>query len=194
MQEPLQSLTILTNEIKPCKEGTMCANSPFHSLHPLCRDCRLSPIYWGIAIQPSKHYWKSVNPRWKHQILEKEKRDAKRRKTIAKREAEKAKDPAKQARSRAAERAERKTNASIIKSTRNSGRVNKDGDHLLDDRITLDTKLQSQNENPVVNLHELDKVRRDARNNTKLLGGLVIRNKSGRGVVVIDERDIGKLI
>jgi hypothetical protein len=161
-QEPLATLTILNNEIKPCKEGPFCMNGPsLAGTGALCRDCRLSPIYWGIAIQPTRHYWKPISHTYYHPVLQQEKRDAKRRKSIAKREAEKAKDPTKQARSRAAARAERKTDRAIIHATKNSGRSNKDGDHVLFGNITLDTKQQSQRDNPVVSLHELDKVRQD---------------------------------
>jgi hypothetical protein len=145
-------------------------------------------------IGATRHYWKPVSHTYTHPILVKEKRDAKRAKTIAKRAAEKAKDPSKQARLREAARAERRTNDKIIKSTRNSGRVNKDGDHLLGNNVILDTKLQSNAENPVIHLHELDKVRSDASRAGRPVGCLVIRNKNGRGVVVIDERDLPKII
>jgi hypothetical protein len=190
MSNTLETLTILNNQQIPCTEGAMCSNSPINSLYPRCNECRLSP---NLLLSAPRHYWKPRFRNAKHPILEKEKQDAKHGKAIAKREAEKAKDPTKQARAREAARAERKTNAQIIKSTRNSGRVNKDGDHILFERITLDTKLQSKTEHPVVNLHELDKVRRDAKNANQLVGGLLIRNKNGRGVLVIDEEDIGKL-
>lgn len=194
LQQPnvLESLTVLHNDVIACNEGTMCEHSPYHSLQPKCRDCRLSPNNKLLGL--TKHYWKSINRNWRHNILEKEKQDAKREKTIAKRKAEKAKDPTKQARLRAAARAERKTNATIIKSTRNSGRINRDGDHLLGDNIILDTKLQSTTSNPIVHLHELEKVRSDAKRNGRQIGVLCIKNKTGRGICVLDERDFATLI
>lgn len=191
MLEPLASLTILNNTVAPCKEGPFCSNGPSHIMQSRCPDCRLSQnAYLGAT----RHYWKPISHTYHHPVLEKEKRDGKRAKALERQAAKKAKDPTRQARLRAAERAERKTNAEIIKSTRNSGRVNKDGDHLLNGNVTLDTKLQSKNENPIVHLHELDKVRQDSVRAGRLLGALVLRNKNGRGVVVIDERDISKLI
>lgn len=190
--EPLESITIQSNEIVPCKEGDDCSNSPSNSITPRCRDCRLTPNNkLGIL---TRHFWKPINSIKIHPILEQEKRDAKREKALAKAAANKAKDSTKQARLRESARAERKTNAEIIRATRNSGRINRDGDHLYNGDVLLDTKNQSTTEHPVVRLNELDKVRRQAANNNKLCGALVIRNKSGRGVIVIDERDISKFI
>lgn len=188
----LEQFNVL-NEPKPCKEGTMCKNSPFHSLQPKCNDCRLSPVFVGIFWQPVNHYWKPVSHKWKHAVLEKEKRDAKRKKALARQAERKAKDPARQARLRKAARAERKTNAQIISATRNSGRVNKDGDHLFSGNIIFDTKQQGTT-NPIVRLHELDKVRADAKRNNCPVGGLVLRNVNGRGVIVFDENDIGIML
>ena len=165
----------------------MCKNSPSNSSTPRCNDCRLSP---GVnpLVGITSHYWHPVGKQ-KHPVLEQEKRNAKRLKTLARQEARKAKDPSRQARNRAAERAERRTEQAIIKSTKNSGRSNRDGDHVFNDKITLDTKLQSNAVNPVVNLQELDKVRSDARRSGKQAGALVIQNKTGRSVVVFDLAD-----
>ena len=191
MPEPLESLTILNNEVACCSEGPFCNNGPSHSIQPKCPDCRLSPnSYLGTT----RHYWKSIDRKHYHPVLEKEKRDAKRRKTIEHREAEKAKDPARKARQRAAQRAERRTNAEIIKSTRNSGRLNRDGDHLFGNNVVIDTKLQSTATNPVVHLYELDKVRADAKRNGRYCGILCIRNKSGRAIIAIDASDFAALV
>jgi hypothetical protein len=130
---------------------------------------------------------------WHHRKLEEEKRHAKRQAAIARQEAKKAKDPTKQARVRAAARAERKTNDHIIKSTRNSGRVNRDGDHLLFDSVVVDTKLQSTATEPVIHLRELDKVRQDARRNGRCCGALCLQNKTGRSVIVVDAADFAAL-
>lgn len=188
----LEQLTIINNHLVPCIEGEFCINSPsLAGAGSLCRDCRLSPN--NTLLELTRHHWKPLG-KHKHRVLEREKRDAKYKKAITKRAAEKAKDPTKQARLRAAARAEQKTNDTIIKSTRNSGRVNRDGDHLLHDNIILDTKLQSTSSNPVVHLHELEKVRADARRNGRRFGILCIKNKTGRGIIVIDERDFATLI
>jgi hypothetical protein len=90
---------------------------------------------------------------------------------------------------RAEQSTERNFSSSMLTSTVNSGRSNKDGDHDLLSRVTLDTKLQSGAGNPVVNLAELDKVMEDAKRAGNVLGGLVLRNKHDRGVVVVDEKN-----
>lgn len=187
--DPLEVFAIVQDPVA-CLEGEKCKNSPSNSLHSKCNDCRLSPAapYFIRTVE-----WKPTNPKFKHRKLEEEKRHAKRQKTIERAEARKAKDPTKQARLRKAERAERKTERNIIKSTKNSGRVNRDGDHLLSNSVVLDTKLQSNSENPTVNLHELDKVRADAKRNGYPCGILSIQNKTGRSIIVIDQRDVGRL-
>lgn len=192
--EPLQLLAIV-NEPAACKEGDFCRESPSNSHRPKCNSCRLSPANErGVLAGVFPSEWKPVSHRHKHPVLEKEKRDAKRQKALARQAVRKAKDPAKQARAREAERAERRTNAKIISATRNSGRINRDGDHLYHSDIVLDTKQQSTAKDPIIHLHELDKVRNDAVRNGRRCGCLVLRNKYGRGVVVIDERDLPKLI
>jgi hypothetical protein len=127
-------------------------------------------------------------------VLEQEKRDANRRKVLERQQVRKNKDRDRQAVLSRAAQAESRTQKEVIKATRNSGRVNKDGDHLLFGRITLDTKLQSGAENPIVKLQELDKVRSDAKRAGNPIGGLCIKNKNGRGVVVFDLRDVAKSI
>lgn len=190
MPEPLELITIANNLPGPCREGSFCANGPSYSLHSRCVECRLSSNPYLGAV---RHFWKPISHTYTHPVLEKEKREAKRAKTIEREKARKAKDPTRQARLRKAERAERKTNSRIIKATRNSGRVNRDGDHLLFDTIVLDTKLQSTAENPVVHLHELDKVRNDAKRNQKAIGALCLQNRSGRAVIVIEASDFARL-
>ena len=194
MQEPLETLAIINNQIIPCKEAERCLNSPsVAGAGALCRDCRLSPIYWGIAIQPPGHKWRPISKKWKHPVLEQEKRNANRRKVLERQQIRRNKDRDRQAIVKSAAQAELRTQKKVIKATRNSGRINKDGDHVLFDRFTLDTKLQSKVENPIVRLSELDKVRNDAERAGREFGALLLRNKNGRGVLVIDERDIGSL-
>lgn len=192
MQGPLELLATIDSKPVPCSEGEHCKNSPFNSARPLCMECNLCPVA-SVNLNFKEHHWKATSSKHKHPIVEAKKRYAKYQKTLERAKKRAAKDPARQARTRAAARAERKTNAAIIKSTRNSGRVNRDGDHVFDGRICLDTKQQSNTENPVVHLHELDKVRRDARNSGYPIGGLVLRGSTGRGVVVFDERDLSAL-
>lgn len=186
------SVFAITTEPVACIEGEKCVNSPSHSFDhkSKCNDCRFSP---RAPYFIRTHHWKPVDPRFKHRKLEEEKRHAKREETIARAEARKAKDPAKQARVRAAAKAERNTNARIIKATRNSGRVNRDGDHLLFDSVVVDTKLQSTATEPVIHLRELDKVRQDARRNGRCCGALCLQNKTGRGVIVVDAADFAAL-
>ncbi len=186
------SVFAITTEPVACIEGEKCLNSPSQSFDhkSKCNDCRLSP---GAPYFVRTEHWKPVNPKFKHRKLEEEKRHAKREATIVRAEARKAKDPTKQARLRAAERAERKTNARIIKATRNSGRVNRDGDSLLFDSVVVDTKLQSTAADPVIHLKELDKVRADARRNGKLCGALCLQNKTGRSIIVVDGADFAAI-
>lgn len=69
-------------------------------------------------------------------------------------------------------RAEKQTERQLIHATKNSGRSNKDGDHVAAGEITLDTKLQSKRTNPVILLHELVKVGEDARRAGNWMGAL----------------------
>jgi hypothetical protein len=121
----------------------------------------------------------------------KQKAQDRREVAVAKR---KAKSRPKRDLARRAARAEEQTNRNIIAATRNSGRTAKDGDAVHAGRITLDTKLQSGNIHPVVHLDELDKVRADARRGGNPIGGLVLRNKHGRAVVVFDEQDYARML
>ena len=193
MQEPLETLAIINNQIIPCKEAERCLNSPsVAGAGALCRDCRLSHLL-GYAIQPPGHKWRPISKKWKHPVLEQEKRNANRRKVLERQQIRRNKDRDRQAIVKSAAQAELRTQKKVIRATRNSGRVNRDGDHVLFDCCTLDTKLQSKVENPIVRLSELDKVRNDAKRSGKEFGALLLRNKNGRGVLVIDERDLSKL-
>ena len=187
---PLEQL-VSSNTISPCNVEEFCRNSPSNSSRTLCNQCRLSPNV-NILLS-TEHHWKSIDKKHKHPILENEKRQTKREKTIARQAKRKAKDRNRQQVNERAAKAEKRTEREIIKSTVNSGRSNKDGDHLSKGKIALDTKHQSKRDNPIVKLSELDKIRKQAITNGLILGALVLRNKSGRGVIVIDERDWGLL-
>lgn len=105
--------------------------------------------------------------------------------------------------SKVAAASEKRTNVRLAKqginitATVNSGRSFQDADHLVQfsaaaalSRITLDTKNQSKAAHPTVQLDELEKVRKDATRAGSLVGGLLIRNKFGRAVVVFAEEDL----
>jgi hypothetical protein len=139
------------------------------------------------------HRWRSIVKGTKHPQLIKEKketREAIRKMQIDKR---KAKDKSRRATAKAAERAERKTEQEIIKATRNSGRIARDGDHVFGGNITLDTKKQD-NFYPTVILTELEKVRADSRRAGTIAGGLVIVNCMDRRVVVFALEDLPKVV
>lgn len=74
----------------------------------------------------------------------------------------------------------------LVKSTLNSGRINRDSD-LIAEHLTIDVKLQSTRENPVINVDEFIKVQNDARRAGKLHGVLAIQNKSGKRFYVVSE-------
>lgn len=151
-----------------------------------CALCRLSPDNLG---RDMAHFWRPIEIRFKHPLLLQEKIDRKIHKARMKRVANWSRDPKKRKISRLASQAEKTTEKNIIHATKNSGRSNKDGDHVSLGMITLDTKLQTTRDNPVIYLHELEKVRGDAMRSGKLIGGLVIRNKHNVGCVVISEED-----
>jgi hypothetical protein len=103
-------------------------------------------------------------------------------------------DKVRQARLRLATHAEKTTQKNIIRATKNSGRTDKDGDHVAGGYVTLDTKLQSKRLNPVVIATELAKVRNDSASAKTMVGGLVLRSKTGLGVVVFHEDDFAKIL
>lgn len=175
-------------EITPCVASQYCKNGPnFYNLNR-CRECRLAT---GGG---TRTLWKPIegwNPN--HPVLFREKYEARYKKLADSREKRLLKNRTITKRLKKAAKAERDTEK-IIQSSRNSGRVLRDGDHRTDCSIILDTKNQTQRAHPHVDLAELDKVRSDARNNGAFLGGLVLRNRFNRGVVVFDEEDYNKLL
>jgi len=179
-------------QVLSCTEGPQCQNSVETKGEAAgkCILCRLAP---GNASLPNQ-YWKPINPRDINPVLSQEKRT----KAVAIMKANlmrrMERDPNRQKTARLAAKAERDTEHNIIEATKNSGRSNRDGDHLVAGNITMDTKLQSTRFEPVVHLYELAKVQADARRAGSMLGCLTIRNKYGIGVVVMDEADFAKLI
>ena len=129
-------------------------------------------------------------PRYKHPVIEREKLEASRAKKQASFDKRQGVDRKRRAVVKRAARSE----AAVITATKNSGRSFKDGDFTAAGGITLDNKDQSQLVNPVVRLDELQKVRLDAQRAGHPIGGLVLRNKFGVGVVVFMEKDFAKIL
>jgi len=181
----------LAAETVPCEESAQCLNSPESrgGAQTSCHTCKLA-----LAGGGSLNCWRPWKRGLQHPKLAAQKREAGKQRRAAAQEKRKKRDRSRIDVQRQARRAESKTNRSIIENTLNSGRSHKDGDHVSAGRIALDTKLQSGNENPVVRLAELDKVREDATRGGNPIGALVLRNKHGRGVVVFDEADYSRLI
>jgi hypothetical protein len=175
-----------------CDEGGQCQNSiarlGFGSAK--CGICRLSPT----GPESGLSYWKPDIKGTKHPALVAQKVVAKRERVLFLREKKKNVDVSKRKLLTQAARAEKITERNIIHATKNSGRSNKDGDHVVAGEITLDTKLQTGRDNPVVLLHELVKVGQDAVRAGNWMGALMLRNKSGIGVVAMTEEDFGRLV
>ena len=154
----------------------------------MCHQCCLAPT-GGVM-----NCWRPVDGISKHPVAEALKRQAKDLRLETQRAARLNRSPAKVQMARRARRAEVDTHTDIIRATINSGRKNNDADSVHWGRITLDTKLQSTRDNPEVSLQELDRVREDARRAGNPFGGLVLRNRQGRAVVVFDLADYARLV
>jgi hypothetical protein len=180
-------------EVQQCNEGADCLNSisKVGFGNQKCGICRFAPNNDGpLAVS----YWKPIDGKRQHPAAIAAKRVKKQARTIELRLEKRGRDAAKRKISVLAARAEKQTESNIIRATKNSGRSRKDGDHLAAGQITIDTKLQSKRSNPVVHLMELAKVREDAGRAGNWLGCLVLRNRSGVGVVAIAEDDFARLI
>lgn len=183
-------------DVIPCKVSEECRWGP-EQLGDLssCLRCQ-----WADDNGGNENRWRPSQPGKKHPKMIQKKISEKIERTLQKAKKKASIDPNRQYYSRRAAGAEKKTNqikGVSIKATRNSGRSLHDADHLLTCNsalnlinITLDTKLQSQTDHPKVDLFELDKVRSDAANARSAAGGLLIRNRLGRGVVVFAEEDL----
>lgn len=179
-----------------CSMGSECKNSVENvgEARTKCHSCKLSPAFSSFEYVSLSSHWKPIDGKMKHPVLESNKRTAARNRQITRNTTRRLKDRAIQSILFDAGRAERTTERKIIKATKNSGRSNRDGDHLVADKITLDTKLQSKRLNPVVKMTELHKVRQDALSVGNSIGALVLRTKSGAGVVALREEDFALLI
>lgn len=73
-----------------------------------------------------------------------------------------------------------------VKTTLNSGRINRDGD-LKTEHLAIDVKMQSSRINPQINAEEFRKIQNDAARSGKEYGVLIIESKIGERFVVIPE-------
>lgn len=175
----------LSEDLIPCEFGeTRCWNSPKNSRCPKCSTCTLSPVYTEQSAPPllTSNYWHPIAKGLKHPIVEQRKRRASAERRAFRATVRQSKDIRRRAVAKYALGAERLTEK-VITSTANSGRKNKDGDHVSFG-VTLDTKHQSQRVNPVINWDELDKVRRDAQRGGNAVGGLVLHSPHRAAVVI----------
>jgi hypothetical protein len=180
-------------EVQQCNEGADCLNSisKVGFGNQKCGICRFAP---NNDSPMAVSYWKPVDGKTKHPAATAILRAKKQARVLELRQEKRSRDQAKRRISVLAARAEKQTESNIIRATKNSGRSRKDGDHLAAGQITIDTKLQSRRESPVVLLSELAKVREDAGRAGNWLGCLVLRNKNGVGVVALAEEDFARLI
>jgi len=179
----------LAGEVEPCHAAHLCLNSPVNAESHSCDHCRFATAGGGVT-----NLWRPVNHGEKHPDLAAAKDEARRSRQRVATEKRTNRNRAKIAVQRLAERAERATERNIIHATANSGRVNRDGDHISAGRIVLDTKNQPSRLNPIVQVVELEKARQDARRAGYPIGGLVLRNQLGHGFVILAEEDYARLV
>ena len=182
---------MFSTELVECSQANLCRNSLTKSsrAQQKCGVCRLAPGNEGFEQQ----FWSGIQGA-KHPQLEAEKREAKALVNITRHLIRKSKSKPRQNLLKKAVKAEKTTERNIIQSTENSGRLHRDGDHILQGFISLDTKMQSNRIHPVVQLEELNKIALDSKRAGNTLGGLVIRNKFDVGVVVMREEDFAILV
>ena len=179
-------------QVLPCDEGAQCRNSATRSGPGVWKggSCRLSPT----GPPTGMNFWRPDVPGQKHPAAvaaaKQAKKDRKTEQNLKKRSADKGKRNLLVK----AVRAEKQTERYLIHATRNSGRTNRDGDHVAAGEITLDTKLQSKRDNPIVLLSQIVKVGEDARRAGNWMGALVLRNRNGIGIVAMAEADFARLI
>lgn len=123
----------------------------------------------------------AIDKKIKHPIIAKNKQDKKDAKKAEKTLARKEKDKERISLLKKADKTEE-----VVKSTLNSGRINRDGDLKTDD-IIIDVKLQSTRKDPVIKTDEFLKVNNDAIRANKQHGVLCIENKDGLRFYVIGE-------
>lgn len=180
----------LSGVSEPCDAFAQCENQPLVGV-PIraCDQCKFAKRLGGRS-----NRWAPYKPGLKHPLVVQAKRAQKREADQVKQDRKRNRDRAKMRVLSLAARAEKQTDRNIIKATKNSGRTNRDGDHVMAGQITLDTKLQTTRLNPVVQVAELEKVRADARRGGNSIGALVLRNENGHGFVVLAEEDFAQLV
>jgi hypothetical protein len=182
---------MLSGDAEPCAANEQCLNRP-DRMRPgpsACTDCRYALRLGGI-----RNLWLPADGQpAKHPLVIAAAAAEKLAKTIAKGEKLRSRDRAKMRIQREAQAAEKRTERNIIRATHNSGRTNRDADHVMAGRITLDTKNQSRL-HPIVYVDSLEKVRADARRAGNPIGALVLRNEKGHGFVVLAEEDFAVLV
>ena len=180
-------------EVQECSSGHACKNSitTVGKARARCGDCRLAPDNENV----SATLWRPLKPHWTHPVLNQEKLTKRKEKAQASQIKRLGVNRTRRAIGKRAARSEAKAvkNLNAVP-TINSGRKFMDGDMSGAGMITLDNKDQSKNENPVVSMVELHKVREDAKRAGKPIGGLILRNKFGVGVVVFDETDFARVL
>lgn len=180
----------LSGKAEPCDAAAECQNQPLVGVpFDACSACRWAKKFGGRFDR-----WLPLKPGLKHPEAVKAKKAAKLVQIQEKQQQKANRDRGKMKVLSRAARAEKETERQIIKATRNSGRSNRDGDHVMAGRITLDTKLQTGRLNPVVQVVEVEKVRQDARRAGNPVGALVLRNQNGHGFVVLAEEDFVLLV
>lgn len=179
----------LSGETEPCEAAAGCVNQPVIGTPSVCGDCRFAKRFGGRF-----NRWVSIKPGVKHPQVVEEQLAAKRSQAAEKQTKLRDRDRGKMRVQSLARQAERQTNRNIIRATKNSGRTNKDADHVMAGKITLDTKLQTKVLNPVVKVAELEKCRQDARRAGNSIGALVLRNENGHGFVVLAEEDFALMV
>lgn len=181
----------LSGEPLPCDSRERCLNGQEEPriVESFCFFCRFARNFPG-----TENHWRPVRKGEKHPDVIKAKLDAKVSRYREKAAKKARRDPAKIETLRKAADAERKTERNAIRATKNSGRSYRDGDQVLFNRVTYDTKLQSNRLNPVVYVEQIEKVRQDARRGANPFGALVLRNQNGHGYVVMAEEDFARLV
>lgn len=122
-----------------------------------------------------------IDKKIKHPIMAKNKQDRKDAKKAERTLNKKEKDKDRISLLKKAEKTEES-----VKSSLNSGRINRDGDLKAED-IVIDVKLQSTRKDPVIKVDEFIKVNNDSIRANKQYGVLCIENKDGLRFYVIGE-------
>jgi hypothetical protein len=184
-------------QIEQCEIGNQCKNSidVAGEIRARCYECRFGRIIDIPIDNPAQiSYWKPIHRSVEHPVIAAEKlfkKKAKHRAQVAKRLA---RDRGKVRLAKQAKKSEEKSAESIVKATKNSGRVNKDGDATAVNLIQLDFKLQSTSVDWVVKQAELIKIIQDGKRAGNNIAALVVKNKLGQEIVVLDMADFGKLL